>query len=380
LFISGAYLSFLLGSITVYVARKTFYTKPTSDSKNDLKILLDDGKIIKIAIVVFSIIGFISAFQHWSVLIEKYGGILEVLLKSNEIYRLRVAGKLEGVVPYLHSFAFVGVVLSGIYAAYYNKLSLIIFLPMIAVLLKEIANVGRSNILLAVVMFVTSYFMVKYYYMAKNKFFEKKIIRTIALVLLIFGFFISTSVITRVFRGTVESYTGTTKALSSFEDNVLISPSIYLYLSAHVGVFNKYLQIDEEEGEFGQYTFTPIYNLLAKFGIHQEIDFYHRGYFIPMWVNTGTYLREMHSDYGIWGIFIIPYLLGLMMTFLWFRFFEKGNLFDLIFLVYLFSIIIFSFSLSVTRFGIWYISLALQLIALKTLELIINNNLKRQKI
>ncbi|MBL1212936.1 MAG: oligosaccharide repeat unit polymerase [Ignavibacteriae bacterium] len=379
LYISGAYLSLLIGSATVYTARRIFNIKPSNNVNNDLKILLDGGKIIKIAIVVFSIIGFISAFQHWSVLIAKYGGILEVLLKSNEIYRLRVAGKLEGVLPYLHSFAFIGVVLSGIYAAYFNKFPIIIFLPMFAILIKEVANVGRSNILLAAIMFVTTFFIIKYFYLAKDKFYEKKIFRTVTLVILIFGFFIGSSIITRLFRGTIESYTGTSNALSSFEDNVLISPSIYLYLSAHVGVFNKYLEFDSEESEIGQYTFTPIYNLMSKFGAHEKIDFYHRGYFIPMWVNTGTFLREMHADYGIWGVFLVPYILGLMITFFWFRFLESGSSFSLIFIVYLFSIITFSFSLSVTRFGIWYISLVLQLIAFKSLEIIINKNLRKQQ-
>lgn len=73
-----------------------------------------------------------------------------------------------------------------------------------------------------------------------------------------------------------------------------------------------------------------------------------------MWVNTGTYLREIHADFGIAGIFLIPYLLGLTITFLWFKFYKSPNLIILMFLVYLFIIIGFSFLVMVTRLNQWY--------------------------
>ena len=33
-----------------------------------------------------------------------------------------------------------------------------------------------------------------------------------------------------------------------------------------------------------------------------------------MWTNTGTYLREIHADFGYVGLFTIPFLLGLLTT------------------------------------------------------------------
>ena len=379
LYIAGAYFSLILGSVTIYLAFKLFNIDihPNKDVVREFKLVVDNGKAVKIFIIIFSIVGFISAFQHWHVLIQKYGSVLEVLLKANEIYRLRIEGKIIGVIPYLHVFAYVGVFLSAIYAAYTNKLSFIIFLPLIAVFIKEIANVGRSGILYSVVLFGSTYFIIKLFYNFHLKKTEKKILRTVLLLSLVLAFFIGSSVIMRTFRGTVESFTGTSKALSSYKDNLLISPSIYLYLSAHVGVFNKYLEMDVERSKFAQYTFQPVYNILAKFGVTDKTKFYHHGYFIPVWVNTGTYLREVHADFGIWGLILIPYFLGFFAVLFWYRFFSSGNSLWLILLVQLFSIIFFSFFLSITRFGVWYISLILLLVFVPVIEYIATFNYKK---
>ena len=66
------------------------------------------------------------------------------------------------------------------------------------------------------------------------------------MIVLIIG---STSVI-RVSRGNYENYLGASNKLNKLKSNFIISPSIYLYLSSDVGVFSKYLQIDNEHTKF----------------------------------------------------------------------------------------------------------------------------------
>ncbi len=371
LFIAGAYLSMLLGSVTYFMSKNFLDAKLNikTHKLEKVQIFSDDGIVIKYAIIVFSIIGFISAFQHWFVLINKYGSLLGVLLKAPEIYRLRVEGKIKGVIPYIHTFSYVAVFLSAIYTAYKNKFTFLTFLPLIAVFIKELANVGRSNILLAVILFISTYFVFKSFYAYHFGKQEKKVFRNVVALLLILGIFIASSAFMRAFRGTVETFSGTSRALSSYKENLLISPSIYLYLSAHLGVFNKYLELEAEQSAFAQYTFQPVYNLLTKLGmINKKMRFYHKGYYIPVWTNSGTYLREMHADFGIFGILLMPYLLGLLATKFWISFFEKGSLVSLIVLIQIFTILIFSFFLTVTRFGVWYIYFILLLLIVPFLE------------
>ena len=76
-----------------------------------------------------------------------------------------------------------------------------------------------------------------------------------------------------------------------------------------------------------------------------------------MWTNTGTYIRELHADFGVAGIFLVPYLLGLIVTWLWFKFYKKKSLLVLAILVYLYLIIGFSFLEMVSRVSYWFYSL-----------------------
>ena len=140
-------------------------------------------------------------------------------------------------------------------------------------------------------------------------------------------------------------------------------------MSAHVGVFNKYLKVDEEESEvFGKNTFLPIYHFLSKLGLIKHFKQYQRGYYIPVWTNTGTYLREVHSDFGIVGILLVPYLLGMFITILIYNLEKQINIYNLIILVYLFTVIIFSFLVLVSRLGVFYISFIISLITIFSLQ------------
>jgi hypothetical protein len=78
-------------------------------------------KRMRYFLVFFIVVAFLSAIQHWSVLIAKHGSIASVLLKANIIYSERVAGELEGTIPYIHVTGYAAVLLSGIYSAYKNR-------------------------------------------------------------------------------------------------------------------------------------------------------------------------------------------------------------------------------------------------------------------
>ncbi len=376
-----AYISLILGTVTVLVGRNIFHSqKPHNNVNSSLNYEFLQSKKIKNIIIIYSLIGLFSGIQHWMILLKMYGTIPNILLHGSEIYRMRVEHGIPGIIPYIHSFSFVALLLAGMYTAVKRSFKLFIILPFLGVIIKQLANFSRAGVLLGFIIFVTSYFLTKNLFSIKTK--NKSIKRNFITIVVIVSLLLGSAIFIRAFRGTVESFSGSSRALNSLRSNLVISPSIYLYMSSHVGVFNKYLKLNEEESEvIGKNTFLPVYNILSKLGVVKRFKQYQRGYYIPVWTNTGTYLRELHSDFGIAGILLVPYLLGMSITILINSAREKKNIIYLTFAIYLLVIIIISFLVMVSRLGVYYFSLiialpTLAIIAKQTIEnnILFNNN------
>ena len=358
--ICGGFLSFFLGSITIFFAKNTAGHHLQNTHNNNEILFYDNGKILKYTALFFSTIGLFGAIQTWMVLFRMFGSLPKILLSGNTIYQLRVSGEVEGVIPYLISFSLLGIFFSGIYTAYRGKLTIISIIPIVAIILKSIADFSRIQMLLGMMEFLVTVILFRNFMaqhtVVQKKFSNKKLyFEFIGIILLvIFG-----ATLVKTFRGTIESYKGASSALNETKSNLFISPSLYLYLSSNIGVLNKFIEENNEEANFGENTFTPIYNFLSKFNLTERVSFNERGYFIPMWSNSATYLRELYADYGIAGIFLIPYLLGLLTTYTWMRFFTTSELKYFPLLVFLLVLISLSWFSSMTKGGNWLISLTI---------------------
>ncbi len=379
-----AHLAFTLGVITFFTARKNFGVKTNvfEEKKSfQLNIFRDNGKTVKFFIILFSIIGILAAIQHWMVLIKEFGSIVAVLIKSAVVYRMRVQGEIKGVIPYVFSFTYVATFLAALYAGYYNKFKLFMLLPFIAMVLKSLAEVARASMLFGIVIFFLTYVLMRYLKSKDvndtTKLNRKKIILSFTVI---FTLVVLSAALVKTFRAPAENYKASTKELRQLENGFLISPSLYLYASAHVGVLNAYLKKQDELTDFGQNTFLPVYRFLAKFKLIPQPSYYQKGYFVPVWTNTGTYLREIHADFGPVGLFLIPYLLGLISTFYWFRFFETHSLYYMAGLLFILVIITFTFLVMVTRLSYWFISLVLILLTLKFIDKLFSINSSEEEI
>ncbi|MCP4970812.1 MAG: oligosaccharide repeat unit polymerase, partial [Arcobacter sp.] len=141
-------------------------------------------------------------------------------------------------------------------------------------------------------------------------------------------------------------------------------------------VLSKYFEKDRENVQFGENTFLPIYNVISKFGVIEHPAVYPRGYFIPMWTNAGTYLRDLHADFGYIGLFLGPYLLGLLASYFWIKFKSTGSLFYFVMLTYLYIIISFSVFYMITRAASWFVGFISLLIITPLLEKYLSNKNK----
>ena len=281
---------------------------------------------------------------------------------------MRVEGELA-FVPYLSSFSYVAVFLGALYSARKGKISFYLTFPFLGVILSDLANVGRAGMLFAFVEFISALVLYSYsinkYDLNQSKRSNKKFAISIVLI---FISLVAAATVVKSIRGSVESISSSTSTLNKLKGNAVITPTVYLYFSSDVGVLNKYLELEKENSMFGENTFMPIYRVLNKLDLVEKPQFYQTGYYIPMWTNTGTYLRELHADFGVTGILLVPFLLGLFITFLWFKFFETTRLNYLVILVYFYIIIFFSFVVFEPRQGYWIISLVLILLFIPALE------------
>lgn len=369
--IVGSFLAFILGIATTFTARNLYpENKETDEAEiSTLKIFSDGGKALKYSVVFFSLIGLFVALHRWYVLIGKFGSIEEVVLNAAVVYRLNIQGEIKEFIPFLPSFIYVGVFLSGIYTAYNGKFTFLSVFPIITIILKELTYFGRGEMLFASMEFIFTFLLVRHFLtrVKKNTFKFSKINAFVATVILL-TLIMTVSSFIRISRGSRENYVGTDRQLKQMKDNFLFSPSIYLYISSDAGVFSKYLEMDKEEARIGENSFRLFYDFLSRFGLVEKPSFFQRGYFIPMWTNTGTFIREIHADFGIIGVLAIPYTLGIILTWLWSLFIRTGNTYSLLFMVYLYLIIGFSFLVMVTRLNQWYFSQVLILMYLPILQ------------
>lgn len=380
-YIITSYLSFLFGILTLTSARN-LYNKKTILNKSanlDLKIFKDGGKAVKYALLFTSAITIYTAIQNWMVLIKMFGSIPAVILNANYIYILNSkGGGIKGMVPFIAVFGYVAIFFSGIYTAYKGKFTFLTFLPFIGIIVREMATVGRVGMLLALLEFLFVFFLFRHLLnndsSKRFKFSKTNAIISFAFIL---ALFIASASIVRVARGGTEKFVGASQQLSELKGNFIISPTVYLYLSSDVGVLSKYFDYEPEKTKFGQNTFLTVYHILSKFDIIDRPSDYQKGYFIPMWTNTATYIREIHADFGVTGVFLIPYLLGLIITWLWFKFYEEKSLIVFTILVFLYLIIGFSFLVMFTRVGYWSISQLLIIISIPLVEKIAVHNYKK---
>lgn len=362
--LSGA-TSFIIGVLTIIYwydndNKSDFFV----DSKK-IAIISDNGQTLKQLLYITGMIGLLSALQNWYVLISNFGSIPAIFLSANTVYRARVDSQIEGVIPYFHAFSSIGITLAGFYTAYKNRLTIASSIPIFAAVLKSLAMFGRIGMLIALVQFVSAYFLARQIFKRKD---TKVNYKTVVSIIIVFVIIITAASFVKSFRGTYERYKGASSELAYLADNPIFSPSVYLYLSSHIGVLSRYLEEDKETHRLGENTFAAIYNLVAKFGISEKVPYDVPGYYLPMWTNTGTYLRDLHADFGVFGVFFVPYLLGLVTTLFWFKFFLSGKFVYFSILVQLYIVISISFFSFVTRGAEWIFTLVFLIVISPIIE------------
>jgi len=366
-FIALAWFMLYLGSATVICARAAtgHVLTPQISSKGvtiDKKpALSDSARALRIAVIVLSAVAASSTIAQWVSLINSFGSIRAVIYSANQIYQLRIAYEIWQGIPYMGSVALAACSLSGMYVAMRGRLTIVSVLPLVIVGLNGVAGMGRAGILIGGVLFLSSFVLYPHWKLSKVKVFV--VVFFVAILIAASSMFISAH------RSLVTTFKSETPAMKTLRTYVPFGPSLYFYLSGPPVVFSEYLKSGGENAFFpGSRTFAPFFNVLSHLGIGGEHSTYGVDYYTPEAMNVGTYLKDIHVDFGAWGILLFPYLLGSICTEIYLMNKKKATMLYVVLLAHLYVIIVLSFDVAATKLGYWMVSLIVSIALSVVLE------------
>jgi len=312
-----------------------------------------DTRFLSKTIIILSILSSITIIYQFLLLIRTFGSIAEALIQANLIYGLRVSGELSGI-PYLGSFPLAATCLAGIYTALRKKITFLSILPFVLAGVHGILVMGRWDLVISVYLFLTTLL-----YTPHERFIKRKTIIAFLLVaILVLGMFTLISSA----RQLKVHFRYESQRMKLVRSSTLFLPSLYFYFSAPPVAFSEYLYTGEEKFYPGSYTFKSVYNILAKFDLADPLPLFNPWISTPESINAGTYLREIHADFGPLGVIIFPYVLGIILTVLYLKISHRPTTIWIVLFAHLFVVIFHSWSVNVMKHGQWVVSIVICLI------------------
>ena len=304
------------------------------------------------------------------VLIRMFGGIKNAIISGNLIYSMsKHEGGIPGMWPYVDSVGLSADFLGGYFAGLRKRPLILGIIPFVVELTNAVSGFGRSRLIIGVILWGTAFFLPQ----AKKAAADRKIlVRRVVMISSIVLIFVFGMQAILTLRGARESFTGETTALSHVKGVGFITPSIYMYLSCDIPVLNKFLDYEfsgkVEHTPTGGFTFAPFYRLFSKFGIVDPMPVYEKFYNVPVYTNTGSFLRELYVDWGVAGSLLITYILGGFVSTVYEIYRRKKSLVALSILAHFYVVVFFTFALIATTLTYWLISLVASVIGTLIIE------------
>jgi oligosaccharide repeat unit polymerase len=358
LILYGSYFSFLIGGLTAGIAFQIKRRNNKPRKTTTFSFLSKNNQLFfKKAILIVGTLAFVSSiiyllkvieFVDWQIVLQK-----PWLMKYAPRSDLFEINKIWG---YLSSFNYIVAIMGGFYCAAFSFRYWPVYLAIAGGLVNSMASLGRAFMIEIVIFYLVAYFLTKLWKEKKLKLkitLRKTVIGGIILVL----FFSALVSVVNIRRGvnfdaryTSEYYTGSTIPDPIFQ--------YYRYFSANLPAFDAFItNFDENEKMgYGKITFFPITKQFYKLGIIKELPKVknYENVRTPIPINTFTYLRPIYQDFRFLGTIILPYLIGLISSFLFLNFLFKPNFIKLIILSYIYLYIISTYiASSLSSMMIW---------------------------
>lgn len=378
--IISAWLAFLFGSFTIIAGKFALAVQPkTLLSPNSKQIyFINESDLLPVykSLWMLNIILIVhTLYEVYNVVRLLGGDVTNVLALANMLYDIRVKEGIPGSIPYFGQLVFFAAILSGIYTSATGKLKFIAFIPFLIAITTSFIQVVRALALIVAILFICAYLLNnKRVRNVSTSIFSQSIKRFAAVIFLI-ALLVLTIEVVRSTRGIYEKFSGQSSVLKDLRksESSFLSPSVVMYLSVHSGVLNQYLKEDVEQVVWGRYTFAPFWRIISKLGFDTYVGFYQSWFYnTPVAANTGTYIRELHADFGVGGVIIVPYFLGFICSFYWFRVAERNNICDIAILTHIYSVVAMSWFVMLTQLGGWVLSLIVGVVITRNVDRKIN--------
>lgn len=342
-----------LAWVSLYLGAAAVLALCRSRRRSGQNTFVVDLQRLKNTVFGLSAIGSLGLIGQLVAISRQFGNpFVALVVNLGDVYGARISGELSGL-SYVGDFSFAACALAGVYTAKVGRLTTVALLPLLLVTLQLIALAGRTGLGVAAVLFVVSFI-----YTPKTFRFRmsnpQKISLALAGILLVGGFFFVSSV-----RHLDVNFPGITPAMEEISQYAPFFPSIYANFSATPVAFSMYLSTPEESksGFWGMYTVAPVFRFLARLGFPTGVPPYEENYYTPVPMNTGTYLKNVHSDFGFAGIVLFPFFLAAAVTFLIVRASVAPRLVGLVVLSNIFVLVVFAFAFNFMVLGDWYASM-----------------------
>lgn len=362
--IAAGWGAFVLGSAVIvgarYAALREGRAAVTSSGGAHA---VDPSQLVRILWIV-NVITVADAIYELYNVSRILGGVSNILALGNLLYSLRSHEGIPGAIPYVGTLTMTGSLLAGYYTAKVGKLRLVAIVAVLTAIMISVASMVRASLIMAAILFLTGYLVErKKGSPVSGKGYGlklKRVLSIFAMVVLI----VAAMELIRGNRGMTEGFEGETSTLKKLGVGAgsFITPSVFMYLTVHHGVLNQYLRKGTEDVPVGHYTFAPVWRVLSRLGFDTYVKQHGQFYRVPMQANTGSYLRDLHADYGFAGLVFGPFLLGMVSSVYWYRFKKNYRLSDLVILGHVYVGVGMSLFAFMTQMGVWLGSLLFGLI------------------
>ena len=253
------------------------------------------------------LVGIMTVAILWKINIEYYGSLEYIFLNSFTI-RSNTIGLSDSIFPvyltYPASLVYPGFVLAVVQfedrkKRRYIAAAMVLF---VLVIFQDLLTFGRIGIL------YTIFSLIGY-----SAVYRKRVATLRNFTILSLLFFIL--MLPRLLRGSFDNMSETmANYLPYIRYN--IHPIFYTFISVYIYYFSSPFALDNflssgfDNFTFGQRTFTPIYNVLSKVFGFERINTIDPMVNIPFEYNIYTFIKDVYSDFSIFGVVLVPLLIG----------------------------------------------------------------------
>jgi oligosaccharide repeat unit polymerase len=377
--IVAGWLAFVAGSVSVVMAR--FSTGGDRNSNPKSGPSHEPGlQVVRIALWVLIIVHVLDTIHLVLLVSNLIGGLNNFFVVANILYNIRIKGGIPGAIPYVSSFGLVGCILAGSYTSRVGKLKMVGFLPLLSVTVHSMLSMDRGTMIIAAIMFMSGYAISSKKGVTSHPITVGTKIRRATVLIFAIVLFAAGIEFVRSHRGIVESYSAATSTLGRLRGGSVVTPSVFFYFTGGLGVLNQYYKKETEQVVVGSYSFAPFWRLVAKLGFPSYSQTSQPFYRTPIIGNTGTYLRELHADFGPVGVVFGPFLLGVITSIVWFRARSTQRFVDIVILGHLYVVVGMSLFFLVIQLGSWLASILFGSVVAYIIDLKVCDNRNEQRV